>query len=578
MTNEKGLFAQAGLRNVRGSTIERKIMSTKTTTKRISLVAALALGFGVITGVAANAVGNDMITPTVGTAGTGVASLTATVSGATGGQVVFTFAPSTVTPVIITADANSTIVSATGANANQPTKINGTSFADGASWTPASTTDVATVTLTSSTPGTSVVTISKIDGATGVKSTVSTLTITWGVTPKATIGTTHLATGLVNCSAGTATSVTLPKAAGTGSLCITVKDQSGTPMNGVPLDVTIQGPGLVSATAGASTPGAAGTTRTASLTALQMAAASTAAIAVSSDGTSGPSTVTVSTGTTVLGTASFSFYDAPYTVSATQVLSVASTSGGTLGVSSAAPTGADSANSPAVIVTVKDKNGILIPSLGANILAVSSDPSVMSPTITSTESDGTGAGNTTKSTYNSQVTSVSNTSGKSATLTFEVLGSDGVTFVKSAPIKFTLGGSVATVTLSLDKSSYSLGSTAVAKLTAKDSSGNAAKDGILATTLSDVLTSSLGVNKTLFGASVDFIGGVATATFNAPAVTGAWTISGSTGTGPSTDKGKALTVSATVTGGNDAAIASVITKINALAVLIAKIQKKLGIK
>ena len=55
MTNEKGLFAQAGLRNVRGSTIERKIMSTKTTTKRISLVAALALGFGVVTGVAANA-------------------------------------------------------------------------------------------------------------------------------------------------------------------------------------------------------------------------------------------------------------------------------------------------------------------------------------------------------------------------------------------------------------------------------------------------------------------------------------------------------------------------------------------
>ena len=55
MTNEKGLFAQADLRNVRGSTIERKIMSTKTTTKRISLVVAAALAFGGFSAVSAHA-------------------------------------------------------------------------------------------------------------------------------------------------------------------------------------------------------------------------------------------------------------------------------------------------------------------------------------------------------------------------------------------------------------------------------------------------------------------------------------------------------------------------------------------
>ena len=55
MTNEKGLFAQAGLRNVRSSTIERKIMSTKTITKRIALVAASALAIGGFTAVSANA-------------------------------------------------------------------------------------------------------------------------------------------------------------------------------------------------------------------------------------------------------------------------------------------------------------------------------------------------------------------------------------------------------------------------------------------------------------------------------------------------------------------------------------------
>ena len=59
MTNEKGLFAQAGLRNVRSSTIERKIMSTKTSFKRVSAVTALALAIGGLTSVAANA-GNPL--------------------------------------------------------------------------------------------------------------------------------------------------------------------------------------------------------------------------------------------------------------------------------------------------------------------------------------------------------------------------------------------------------------------------------------------------------------------------------------------------------------------------------------
>ena len=727
MTNEKGLFAQAGLRNVRGSTIERKIMSTKTTTKRISLVVAAALAIGgftavsanaTITGITATAVATSTPTSTTSATPTAVGSPvvatlnTVTDAAAGAGNVAYTqtfklidpngtdvttsatfaLAAATVTATLATATYSVTVpattvagtyklgtisftpamagvyliesnhsastgdvvaavtnsptagsvfvagsgavVASSGIGTNTITAVSGgiakvifgtnahiaqtvynlvssgvgtiqtvavgtntptvagiagaSDFTQGAKITSSNNTNFNDVTATaaSNVAGTQTLTWTQIDATTGSPSVVATQTITWGASPVATSAVAKLAAGN-SCVAGAASSVTLAKtaavtlAAGTttgASLCVTIKDGSGTAMNGVPLDVSITGPGLVSISSNTTT-AVTGTTRVASLTAATQAGVSTAAIGISADGTSGPATVTVSTGTTVLATASISFFDAPATVSATQVLSVASTSGANLGVSSAAPTGADSANSPAVIVTVKDKNGIVIPNLTtADIKATSSDTSVMSSTISSTESDGTGAGNTTKSTYNIQVTSLANTSGKSATLTFKVLGSDGVTFVTSAPIKFTLGGSVATVGLSLDKKSYSLGSTAVATLTAKDSSGNAAKDGILATTLSDVLTSSLGVNKTLFGASVDFIGGVATATFNAPAITGAWTITGTTGTGPSTDKGKALTVSATVTGGNDAAIASLITKINALAALIAKIQKKLGVK
>jgi len=52
MTYEWAFFRQADLGKAPGSTIERKQMSTKTTLKRIALVAVSALGFGVMTAIA----------------------------------------------------------------------------------------------------------------------------------------------------------------------------------------------------------------------------------------------------------------------------------------------------------------------------------------------------------------------------------------------------------------------------------------------------------------------------------------------------------------------------------------------
>ena len=51
MTYVSALAAQAELRKLRGSTIERKQMSTKTSFKRVALVAVVALGMGVLTSV-----------------------------------------------------------------------------------------------------------------------------------------------------------------------------------------------------------------------------------------------------------------------------------------------------------------------------------------------------------------------------------------------------------------------------------------------------------------------------------------------------------------------------------------------
>ena len=55
MSYEKAFFTRADLRIVRGSTIERKQMSTKTTIKRIALVAVAALTLGSFSAVSANA-------------------------------------------------------------------------------------------------------------------------------------------------------------------------------------------------------------------------------------------------------------------------------------------------------------------------------------------------------------------------------------------------------------------------------------------------------------------------------------------------------------------------------------------
>jgi len=69
MSYEKELFARADLRIVRGSTIERKQMSTKTTFKRIALVTVAALGFGVMSVVPSTATINaDSLTLSAATA------------------------------------------------------------------------------------------------------------------------------------------------------------------------------------------------------------------------------------------------------------------------------------------------------------------------------------------------------------------------------------------------------------------------------------------------------------------------------------------------------------------------------
>jgi hypothetical protein len=358
-------------------------------------------------------------------------------------------------------------------------------------------------------------------------------------------------------------------------------------MNGQTVSATIAGPGLITARTGA----AAGT-GTARATSVTLAAnVNQASVAVWADGTAGVGTITILVGTAVVGTETVTFFGAPAAITAVQNHKVLNNAGAAAGNLVNAPTGADIANTPSVILTVTDANGTRIPGLSAaanSISAVSSDGTVVSSTIGVIENTTVGAGNTVLNTYNAQVTSVAKASGSTATLTFRVaLGTSPETYVTSTPITYTLGGGVASVILGMDRTSYTPGQAASVSIAVRDSSGNPARDGDHTLILAGALSTNLGITGSLaFNATattVSSLGGVAIAKVNAPATGGTWTVSGTTGTGPSTvtEKGKALSVSATVvseTAGILTQIDALNAKIVALNALIAKIMKRLGVK
>ena len=489
--------------------------------------------------------------------------------------------------------ASSALTSTTG---DTVTNNNGTNASGGVTWTPAvAKKSFIQVKTSSAVAGSQTISVTPLN-ASGTPGTPVTATITWGATPvisASTSGATAYVLAGTSVSGSADASIVVAKTAATkaGNIIMRINDQDGNPLYGQVVSATISGPGLVEIDCDSSYGDETGLARTDSATC--SSSENYITVGINADGTSGVGVVTVAVGSTTLTTKSVSFYDSPATVEAKQNHKVLSSAGAAAGIAAAASagTGADIANTPAVILTVKDKNGILIPGLTAaasSVTAVASDTTVLSETITMAQNDGSGAANTAKGTYNVQVTSVAKASGSTATLKFRVVVSASAgTFVESAPLTYTLGGSVASVALSLDKSSYTQGEAASATLTLKDSSGNAARDGDHSDILTGALTSSLPITSTLSynatATTVSSLGGVAVKKFNAPAIGGAWTVTGTTGTGPATtaEKGKALTASATIADPNAGLLTQIDAlnaKIVALNALIAKIMKKLGVK
>jgi hypothetical protein len=191
------------------------------------------------------------------------------------------------------------------------------------------------------------------------------------------------------------------------------------------------------------------------------------------DGTGGKSTISIYVGGVLWKTKSVSFYGTVTTLTATQGLFVAPTTGGAHGCGSttAVCDGTTIALSPAATIAAKDVNGIAVPFL--TIGATSSDATVFASSTTSAETVATGTGS-----YNANVVAVpAGTSGKSAAITFRTLLADGVTYVSATPLTYAIGGTAASVTLDVVTTGKA-GEKATVTLTKKDSAGNKAFDAV----------------------------------------------------------------------------------------------------
>ena len=506
---------------VQSSTIERKIMSTKTSFKRIALVAVSALalgGFSVISAPQASADASSFILTKDTLGGNGVALSSSKYTAATvldtRGISAFTVNPGdTVTLKFGVMGTGATVTATDSLTATMTGYGNlftnetitggisgttGTLFRVGISGAVGQA-DVAgdqdfTATTT---PGTYPIVFTLTNHtAAGVATTSQSITVTMTVAAP-TAFSAQLSTSFVGASGTTETAdaeIRTSSVATTAgaTIAVALKNTSGSAYTGGgTFDVSVvSGPGLVNAT---STVTYAAATARADTLAIA-SGTSTAWVQTTADGTSGTTVIRIklldaTTGAS-LGTIAEEtvyWYGTVATLTATKVFSVAKASSTAIGcVSATACDQADVAGTPFIVIKAEDANGALVP--GLTVSAVISDSTIIGSSAivavtqgTKSAADAATACVTTDCNglgyYNASVAGATGAaSGKSATITYRTLLT-GTTYVTAAAVTVTIGGAIATETLSLDKSSYEPGDAMIVSRIAKDASGNTPYDG-----------------------------------------------------------------------------------------------------
>jgi len=471
------MHRKAAFENVSSATIERKTMSTKTTFKRVALVAVAALGIGMVSAVPSNAA------PSFGDVG--VYSAGTQIIG--GQATVYLDVDTAIVTNVVTTGVGS-IVSASNPTSQPAGYANAASIGTASSsftvTGAAANASRVNLVYTSNVVGTTTITATPLD-SNGVPGTAVTKTITW-ISGATNAQVNHSTAFIGAVGAEVTVDATLTPAATAASTAIGQIDvrqyaDSGTTATAtastLATTVSISGAGSVSTT---SSGGATGPSVT---IAAGGGSANRFTFYVYPNGVAGTGTITIAVGGVTVATKTVVF-------------------AGTLASYSATPT--------KTVIAVGSTDPVAIKGLDSNGNAAT----IGTYYVTSS--------NTAVATVPTSVTP-GGTSG-TATVTAVAVGTATITVANasSSPtitktFTVTVGkATLKTVTISTDKTSYAAGEKVVLTVTGVGSDGLAVGDAALNAFATGGVTSNVAVQGTLPGVSVTFAGGVATYTIYAP--------------------------------------------------------------
>jgi trimeric autotransporter adhesin len=561
MTYVSALGAQADPEIVSGSTIERKIMSTKTIYKRIALVAVAALGMGVISSVSPASAYSQIFatgTPTVTVSTATVEGSQTQVSGANNFVQVVTSATAGLVTI-----SGSTLSSATATTTVATGGLSAVQSAAAATYTiPTKTAGTITLNFYSTSGGVTSTTITDqliitvIDAATLLASpTNSTSIITGGSTGA---GSADVAVSASNLSTGVQAA----------NINVEVKDGTAakTAVSGT-ISATITGPGVLGIHA--SNTNTVGTAKFASL-----ASVSAAVITVWADrtGLGGTSEIKIYSGTVLIATETVKFYGAVKTLASAAIrgsILDTATSGDALF---------------AAVISAVDSSGTAI-TLDATELSVDAAAATAAGVSVAFSTPGVSTVSGKAIAATDAVMSVTPTATKTGNKTITVTHTDPATAVKTTlAVSFTVGlAKATTAVLTTDKATYLPGEKITLTLTLKDAGTFATADDATGTDIlaaGGITTNVSLVGDTTTATAVPTVGGKKTWTLYAPLASGPIVFAGKTGAGTNAPA-TAVTLAATATVSDSATMSalttlinSLIAKINALNKLVIKIQKK----
>ena len=514
-------------------------MSTKTTFKRVALVAVAALGFGLLSVVPSTATsqtdtlalgsatstlsaGSTSVTNTITQTFLGVnadtmsvtATLTTNVTGNTVMPVVASTTTSTGTTLLST-DNLTGVLTDTGS-----TSIYSTASA------------TFPVSFAPVLPGTYVITFTgyNVSGTTGNPASVVTRTtvavqaavVTWTVTvPSATVAdsTSTLIMRAAGITTGSAATVTVAAGSSTSAVAtieVTPLTASVASTGSTLITATLSGPGTLSTSATGTVPASTGL-KSATYSGINK---NPAFVHLYADGTAGTSTVTISIGAVVVGTKTVTFTGAGASVTSTLLIpAIAAGSAGVAGVISA---------------TVKDAAGNGVS--GVTLYVVTTGSAIANSSVTSGSAGVV------------LIPLVGKEAGTS-TVTVQSVAAGSTGGYAAAALSVRVGSDVASsVTMSFDKATYSQGEAAVLTVTIKDAAGNVVTDGTHAAFAANVTATRTMGGEALPTASLTTGSSTGVLTFkvNVPSTSGAFSVSALPGAGL-LGAGSAVAISASAT-------------------------------